>query len=87
MLSYLAPLGREIYVFRPDNPRGLEAEKLAEAAKRCHMDARVFSGVNEALARALLAAGPEDVIVVCGSLSFMENMDAAIWKQGNLLKD
>lgn len=87
MLSYLAPLGREIYVFRPDNPRGLDAEKLAEAAKRCHMDARVFSGVNEALARALLAAGPEDVIVVCGSLSFMENMDAAIWKQGKLLKN
>ena len=85
MLSFLAPLGEELYAFRPDNPRGLAAETLAEAAKRCHMGTRIFSGVNEALARALLLAKPEDVIVVCGSLSFMEDMDAAIWKQGKLL--
>ena len=85
MLSFLAPLGEELYAFRPDNPRGLAAETLAEVAKRCHMRTRVFSGVNEALARALLLAKPEDVIVVCGSLSFMEDMDAAIWKQGKLL--
>ena len=49
------------------------------------MRTRVFSGVNEALARTLLLAKSEDVIVVCGSLSFMEDMDAAIWKQGKLL--
>ena len=85
MLSFLAPFGEELYAFRPDNPRGLAAETLAEVAKRCHMRTRVFSGVNEALARALLLAKPEDVIVVCGSLSFMEDMDAAIWKQGKLL--
>ena len=33
-------------------------------------------GVNAAVSKALEAAQPEDILVACGSLSFMEEMEA-----------
>lgn len=80
MLAELLQPGTALYTFRPDNARGLPGETLAECAADFGVRAESFGDVNEALRRALLEAEDEDVLVVCGSLSFMEEMDESIWK-------
>lgn len=75
MLSYLLPLGESLYVFRPNNFRGLSARTLAEAAlAQKELPVTICENVNEALTRARQEASLQDVMVLCGSLSFMEEM-------------
>lgn len=75
MLKELLPLSETFYVFCPPNERGLPAEILAGEIRRAGKTAKAFDGVRQALSDALYHAGPEDVLVVCGSLSFMEDME------------
>ncbi len=85
MLARLLPLAAKIFTFTPKNERGLPGETLAEAARTISagqgrpVDCEAAADVNEALRRALAMAGREDVLVVCGSLSFMEEMEETIW--------
>lgn len=76
MLQYLMPLAKKVYVFKPDNERGLSAEILATTIKEI-TDVMVMTepDVNTAVSKALEEAQPEDVLVACGSLSFMEEME------------
>lgn len=74
MLAYLLPLSDKAFVFRPDNVRGLDAETLAECVRSFGKEAVICDDVNHALQAARGQAGLEDVLVVCGSLSFMEEM-------------
>ena len=80
MLSELLPLAAAVYTFRPDNERGLSGEILAKKAREFGVRAESCAGVNEALRRAVGQAVQEDVLVVCGSLSFMEEMEDTSWK-------
>lgn len=82
MLSELLPLAAAVYTFRPDNERGLSGEILAKKAREFGVRAESCAGVNEALCRAMEQAENENVLVVCGSLSFMEEMDDSIWQDG-----
>ena len=77
MLQVLIPLADSIYVFRPENERGLEAEVLAGAVQEFGKNAVVCNNVNQAVREALTEAREEDVIVAWGSLSFMEDMEVA----------
>lgn len=76
MLQYLMPLAKKVYVLKPDNERGLSAEILATTIKEI-TDVMVMTepDVNTAVSKALEEAQPEDVLVACGSLSFMEEME------------
>lgn len=74
MLSCLMPLAESVYVFRPDNDRGLDATVLADAVRHYGIPAHICSNVQEAVHAAFCEAGSEDVLVACGSLSFMEEM-------------
>lgn len=75
MLSYLLPLGESLYVFRPNNFRGLSAQALAEAAlSQKELSVTICEDVNDALSKARQEASLHDVMVLCGSLSFMEEM-------------
>ena len=76
MLRYLMPMAKEVYVFKPKNERGLSAQILADTIKEvADVSVTIESDVNAAVFRALDTAKPEDVLVACGSLSFMEEME------------
>ena len=76
MLAYLMPFAKKVYVFKPNNERGLSADILASAIKEI-TDVMVMPepDVNTAVSKALEEAQPEDILVACGSLSFMEEME------------
>lgn len=76
MLRYLMPMAKEVYVFKPKNERGLSAQILADTIKEvADVSITIESDVNAAVFRALDTAKPDDVLVACGSLSFMEEME------------
>lgn len=76
MLRYLMPMAKEVYVFKPNNERGLSAQILADTIKEvADVSVTIESDVNAAVFRALDTAKPDDVLVACGSLSFMEEME------------
>lgn len=76
MLRYLMPMAKEVYVFKPKNERGLSAQILADTIKEvADVSVTIESDVNAAVFRALVTAKPDDVLVACGSLSFMEEME------------
>ena len=70
------PMAKEVYVFKPKNERGLSAQILADTIKEvADVSVTIESDVNAAVFRALDTAKPDDVLVSCGSLSFMEEME------------
>ena len=76
MLRYLMPMAKEVYVFKPNNERGLSAQILADTIKEVgDVSVTIESDVNAAVFRALDTAKPDDVLVACGSLSCMEEME------------
>ena len=76
MLRYLMPMAKEVYVFKPKIERGLSAQILADTIKEvANVSVTIESDVNAAVFRALDTAKPDDVLVACGSLSFMEEME------------
>lgn len=76
MLRYLMPMAKEVYVFKPKNERGLSAQILADTIKEvADVSVTIESDVNAAVFRALDTAKPDDVLVACGSFSFMEEME------------
>lgn len=76
MLRYLMPMAKEVYVFKSKIERGLSAQILADTIKEvANVSVTIESDVNAAVFRALDTAKPDDVLVACGSLSFMEEME------------
>ena len=80
MVRLLIPSASVFYVFSPKNKRGLDAEILAEIIRKRGGAALVFPGVNEAVKKARETCSKEDVMILCGSLSFMEEMKEDAWK-------
>lgn len=72
MLTYLMPLASEVFVFTPNNARGLDANKLAKTMEPYHVPVTVCDGVCQAVETALASTKDVDCYVLCGSLSFME---------------
>jgi len=52
----------------PDTPRAVPAEEVAAAARALGAEVEVVPGVVDALERALAVAGPDDAVLVTGSL-------------------
>ena len=74
-LSGLAPIAKEFVATQPQNPRRLEAEKLAHIAKKFFKDEPPsFENPSDALAFAKGSAQSDDVIIVCGSLYMIGNI-------------
>ncbi len=59
---------RSVVACAPDSPRALPAEVVAEAAVGLGMEATVAASPGDAVRTALARAGPDDRVVVCGSL-------------------
>ncbi len=66
-LETVGPLFSKIIAVRPENPRALEADKLAETAARFCPEAIAAKSCRDALELAMEDLGPEDALVVCGS--------------------
>lgn len=66
-LETVGPLFRKIVTVRPENPRSLSAEKLAETAGRFCPAAVPAESCEKALELALEDLEPEEALVVCGS--------------------
>ena len=81
MVRLLVPSASMFFVFRPGNARGLNEEILAGTIKKRGGAPIVCPGVNEAIRMAREHCKKDDVLVLCGSLSFMEEMDENEWKR------
>lgn len=68
MLDLLCPLARKVIVTRVPVPRGETHEALARLARDRHPDVAGADSVREGLALARDAAGPDGLVVICGSL-------------------
>jgi dihydrofolate synthase/folylpolyglutamate synthase len=60
-----------ITVTPPDNPRAMSAYELAEEVAKVHSGVTAVDSLEEAVEMAELLAGPEDVILAFGSLSYL----------------
>ena len=68
MLAALAPAAAAIVATRSDNPRALPAATLAAVAAALASDVVANDDAEAALAEARRRAGPEGLVVVCGSM-------------------
>jgi dihydrofolate synthase/folylpolyglutamate synthase len=72
VLRLTAPYAQKILTIQtPDNPRALDAEDLAEAARAFHPDTEACPDMDSAVEKAFHLAGADDVIIAFGSLSFI----------------
>ncbi len=62
------PENASYYFTKAQNPRALPENELWEKAKQHHLDGSAYEHVNEALKAALDQASEKDLIVVCGSV-------------------
>jgi dihydrofolate synthase/folylpolyglutamate synthase len=62
------PKNASYYFTKAQNPRALPENELWEKAKQHHLDGSAYEHVNEALKAALDQASEKDLIVVCGSV-------------------
>lgn len=58
-------------------PRALDKEQLQSEAKRCGLEGSAFDDVNLALKNALDNASPDELIIICGSIFLVAEVDRA----------
>lgn len=68
MLRALGPYTRTVVACPPPSPRALPARAVAKAAEELGLHATTCESVEAAVERALSMAGPEDLVLVTGSL-------------------
>lgn len=71
----LFPSQAKFYFTQADIPRALPASELKSIADNLNLTGEVFINVNEALQNVLSIAGKEDVIIVCGSIFLIAEVD------------
>ena len=78
MLPSLLPLTDQIFTVAPDNPRAMDPEVLAQAIRQQGVPAAACGNVEDALRRAVSAAGPDGVVCALGSLYLMGPVRLAV---------
>ncbi len=71
----LFPPQAKYYFTQADIPRALPASEVKFTADNLNLTGEVFINVNEALQNVLSVAGKEDVIIVCGSIFLIAEVD------------
>lgn len=71
MVDILLPTMNEVIAVTPNNSRGLDKDILAQLIRAKNVKCETADSCKKAMDRALLKASVEDVIIVCGSLSFL----------------
>jgi len=70
MMSFIAPLAEAVIAVRPDNPRAMAAETLAEKLSRYGAPVTAADTVAAGVGEALNMAGKDGVVCALGSLYF-----------------
>ncbi|MFZ0243231.1 MAG: folylpolyglutamate synthase/dihydrofolate synthase family protein [Desulfobacterales bacterium] len=78
ILAALVPHCRRVILTRPRTDRALSPEKLMPAAVTLAADVTVIPDVAAAVAHAIKAAAPEDVVCIAGSLYVVGEAKAAL---------
>lgn len=79
IIEITAGLAEHIFaVETPDNPRALPARELAKAVSRVNPSVEAVESIAEAVRRSFQMVGPDDVILVFGSLSFLAEAERVI---------
>lgn len=84
VIEITAPLAEHIITVQtPDNPRALPAEELKEAVARVNPSVEASQSISQAVEKTLGEAGPEDVVIIFGSLSFLGEAERNVkkWKE------
>lgn len=74
-LLCLLPKDAAYYFTQAQIPRALEAARLADESAKEGLKGFVWKDVNEALEAAQANAGPDDLILVCGSIFLLAEVD------------
>jgi len=74
----LLPASAQYYFSQAQIPRAMDARELQSKAKAHGLEGVIFSNVDEALARAMKDAGTHDLIIVCGSIFLVAEVDRSI---------
>lgn len=77
MLSLL-PRQAHYYFTQAHIPRALEAKQLKEQAMLAGLEGREFDNVNEAIQNALQKASSKDLILVCGSIFLVAEVEKSL---------
>jgi dihydrofolate synthase/folylpolyglutamate synthase len=79
MLSRLPP--KAVYFFtRAQNPRALPERILQKKAQALHLKGQAYPDVNKALEAAMARASEEDLIVVCGSVFVIAEVEYGLYR-------
>ena len=68
ILGLVTPLAKQFFAVRPDNPRAMKAEELAERIRALGVPAEACESVAAGVAKAIEAEGTDGVAVALGSL-------------------
>ena len=80
MIRELLPQARRFFAVRPDSPRAMSSEALAEEIRSLGGEAEAAGSVHAGIHRMLSEAGPEDVLLAIGSLYMAGDIRAAMGK-------
>lgn len=74
----LLPADARYYFTQADSPRALPVAELKETAAQWNLFGEGYADVNQALKAAIKTAAPDDLIVVCGSIFLVAEVDKAL---------
>jgi dihydrofolate synthase/folylpolyglutamate synthase len=75
----LMPLNAQYCFTKADIPRALEIDALQKIAEEAGLQGRSFENVNVAIQSCIAEAGKNDLIVVCGSIFVVGEVDKNIF--------
>jgi len=84
MVGSLAPCAECFVCVRPDNPRAIAAEGLAEIVRAAGGQAKVCGSVEDAIDTARSLAGTEKIICAAGSLYLAGEVRACLKREGKV---
>lgn len=74
MVQILAPAADKIYTVAPDNPRALSSRDLCNCISKYHQNVEERQRLAECLSEVRQKAEKDDVIIICGTLSFQNEL-------------
>ena len=83
MLDILAPLVKSAYTVKPNNPRAMDPEVLAEYFRNRGIRATACNEIEQGVAAALKEANADDIICALGSFYMYGDIAAAVDKLSN----
>lgn len=74
----LFPTSASYYFTQADIPRALDKEVLKEEAATFNLKGATYNNVNEAIEKAINSADKDDLILICGSIFLVAEIDESI---------